>query len=261
MDAVNNWLVSGGGYSAGVALYLAHGKDALLKKLFKEEWSAFKEQKLRVAMLALTGVLPPVADTADVVDVPLKALKEELSELQYQLDEVASEKDELEESNWELEEYNAELQSEVKKLKNVAKNAPKGWPADMDATIKALHDEWMPLFMEKKNLQSRIYDVAKAGEKTEAGAMAHRILDLRDECRHIYKKRDHYLVHKKLPEEPKLIELPVDKNKWPITLQNYQRYVREYKKKLAAAPGDANFLKQLEKYQWGVAELKKLMGL
>src|SRR6185436_9263303 len=74
----------------------------------------------------------------------------------------------------------------------------KRWPEKIeDPVLTALKAQWKPLFAEMMSLTSRIYDVAKAGlhdeqQKREAGKMAHRILDLDDECEEIYIKRDHY---------------------------------------------------------------------
>jgi len=91
--------------------------------------------------------------------------------------------------------------------------------------------------------------------------MAHRILDLDDECDAIYAQRDHYLQYKKLPDDNKPAELVVDPKKIPLALANAERYVRMYKNKLKKKPDDVNAAKNIEKYQQVVAEYKKQLNI
>ena len=91
--------------------------------------------------------------------------------------------------------------------------------------------------------------------------MAHRILDLDDACDDIYRQRDHYLAHGHLPEEPKPLALVVDPAKMPLALANCSRYLRDYKNKLKKHPDDVRAAAQLAKYEWAVAEYKKILKL
>src|SRR5437763_1793794 len=66
-----------------------------------------------------------------------------------------------------------------------SQKTPGRWshPDDQDPVEKSLFTSWHPLFLERANLQSRILDVARQGQKdpekkVEAGQMAHRILHL-----------------------------------------------------------------------------------
>jgi DNA repair exonuclease SbcCD ATPase subunit len=297
MDAIIQWLDKRGGYAAGAALYLEHGQNLLLKRLFALPANEFREYKLRKEMEALVkpkALKQPLSSSASTViamaNLPeqqkissliqldpkeLEELKDQVKDQEWTIEQLEDEKSDLQDTLDDLEydhqdltnDYES-LKEEAEKLKKAAKYTPRGWPPVMDATMQQLHDQWLPLFVEKKNLQSRIHDIATAGEtnpdkKTEAGAMAHRILDLRDSCRSIYVKRDHYLEKGVLPDEPKPydLEIPTDANKWPLTLANYQRYVRQYKNKLAKRPDNKNFQHQLERYEWGVAQIKKLLGI
>lgn len=249
-----------------------------------EPWSAFKEAKLLKAMEQLapgdvvvikeqysfpkqTGKFlfgPSPEELKEVIGI----VESNVEDLDYKIesvsDDVSDVRQELEETILPIE----QLQKDVAHLKNNTIPKQKGWPQVMDATMQELHREWLPLFGEKKNLQARLHETATAGltdekKRDEAGAMAAKILDLRDAIRKIYAKRDAYKATGKLPEEKKPFELeiPTDPNKWPITLANYQRYVRDYKAKLKKKPGNENFKKQLAKYEWGVAELKRLMNV
>lgn len=272
MDEIRRWLDSKRPYDAGVKLYMQYGQDPLHLLLFQEEYTEFKRVRLIELLegLCLASPEPPTEPVlaggiSEVVMVNIEDV-EEFKQLQNDHEDLLEEKEELEIQVETLEEEKQGLQDENQKLKSERKNAPRGWPAAMDETIKALHDQWHPLFVEKKNIQARIYDIALAGQsdpekKKEAGAMAHKILDLRDQCKRIYAQRDHYIKYHKLPEEKKPIGIPDDPMKWPVTLQNFQRYVRDYKNKLLKQPHNEAFQKQLEKYQWGVAELKKIMKL
>lgn len=140
------------------------------------------------------------------------------------------------------------------------------WPDKMDATVAALKEKWKPLFAEMMNLSSRIFEVAKAGQKDpaqkqEAGRMAHRICDLDDACDAIYQQRDYYMEYKKMPEEKKPMELVVDPVKMPVALENARRYVRQYKNKLKKKPGDVNAAEKIKLYEWAVTEYMKLLKL
>lgn len=127
--------------------------------------------------------------------------------------------------------------------------AHKGWPKEMDEVLTALHHQWKPLYAEMQNLTARLYDVAKSGNEAEAGRMAHRILDLDDQCDVFYYKRDHYLQHHELPGDKKPAGVVVDPVKIPVALQNAQRYVREFKNKLKKDPTNEQYAALLKKWE------------
>lgn len=294
MQEILEWLDSKRSYDEGVKLYLKYGKDPLLHKLFQEEYSEFKLKKLHTVLEQLAGpavdtvspkistskpgliispaeVIVPAANIQEIKNQVTEIIEEKEAELRWQIDDLEDEQYNLRKQVDTINNDQEKLQEDVKKLQVAQKGAPRGWPPSMDETLRGLHDQWHPLFVEKKSLQARIYDLALLGQKDplkkkEAGAMAHRILDLRDACREIYKRRDHYLVNGEVLQEPKLLDIPDDPKKWPITLQNYERYARQYRNKLAKiAVTEANqtrienFKKQLAKYEWGVNELKNLL--
>lgn len=262
---IQEWLNSTLNYDAGVQLYNQYGSDALLKLLFSEGWSEFKEKRL-LAALELLATSAHVPDQAN--DLVIDQLLEERNELAAERDELEQEREDLELERDELEEKCEELNAENQELKQQVTKAGKGWPAIMDATIQQLHDTWKPLIAEKYHLQARIYEVAKAGltneeKRKEACTMAHRILDLRDECRAIYKMRDHYLQHGALPTEQQPDGICQDYRKWPTKLANHQKYLRDYKAKHAKET-DPEKRKQLEahitKQEEMVTAYKKLLG-
>jgi archaellum component FlaC len=284
MDDIRQWLNSSRNYKQGVEIYLQHCKDPLLKQLFQEEHTEFKQRKLHQVMEALAKTATPAAAviTAPPVEKKkqpgpvaqkIKKLEKTVERLNDEVEELEIDKYDLEEENEKLSESVEEWRDKIDKLKKSGSPVARGWPMEMDDVVKKLYDEWLPLFVERKYLQATVYEVALAGQKDEnkkkeAGAMTHRILDLRDACRSLYQKRDHYLEHKTLPQEQKLIDLPADAKRWPLTYQNYKRYLREYTAKLKKIPlSEASekkiddIKKQIAKYQWGVAELKKLMGI
>lgn len=128
------------------------------------------------------------------------------------------------------------VQQEQEKVVQLVAKAHNGWPSPMDEVVAALHAQWKPLFSEMNALSSRLYDVAKAGNEAEAGRMAHRILELDDQCDAIYDKRDFYLEHGKLPHEPTPKGIVTDPAKWPLALQNAQRQLRESRLKVKDDP-------------------------
>lgn len=285
-EEIKAWLDSKRNYEAGIHIYFKYGNDSLLTLLFKEAYSDFKLQKLiEVVGALITTPVPQASEekkketkVAEVTHMSDAIDSVILANIEKNVDILFNKQDDIEDDHYNLQNQVEEIATEqnnlekkVDQLKNSPKFTPRGWPKEMDETLKALHDEWFPKFTEKKNLQARLYDIALAGQqdldkKKEAGAMAHKILDLRDEIRNIYQKRDYYMQHKKLPEEPKLLDIPEDYKRWPLTLQNYQRYARDYRNQLRSlAVTEENkdkiaaAMKQLQKYEWGIEKLKELM--
>lgn len=136
-----------------------------------------------------------------------------------------------------------------------------GWPPEKDEVITALHAQWKPLFSELNALSSRIYDIAKAGNKTEAGAMAHRILDLDDQCDALYDKRDYYLQHGRLPEEKAEYPVVTDPLKFPLALSNAQRQLREARLRLSKNPNSERIAATIKKNEWYVGYYKQQLKL
>lgn len=221
MDEIKAWLNGSRDYDQGAMLYLQYGSDNLLKKIFREPASDFKKKKL---VDALKGLLVSKVTREKKIVIDKDAAIEKVS------------------------------------------ISDRRWPANKDEITMALWMQWKPLFAELMSLTSRIYDVALAGEhdaaqKQEAGRMAHRILDLDDHCDDIYRKRDHYIKHGKLPEAEKPMELVVDPKKIPLALANCTRYIRDYKSKLRKQPEDVNAAAQIKKYEWAVGEYKRILNI
>ena len=283
MEAIRTWLNGPREYTSGVKLYAQYGDDLALKRMFSEPQSDFKRRKLiqvlesiwqgrkqaKIPASPVPQVKPPATTPAFKIKRELVKSKNEVSQLtnvlhdtQQKLEEVA---DQLEDLEWEketLEDENQELKEKLKSIKSRS-----GWPVEMDEAISALHSQWKPKFLEMCDLMSRIYEVGKEGLKNkskekEAGRMALRILDLRDQVISIYADRDHYLVSGRLREKPSPVEDCLDPNLWPQKLQNAQRYVREYRGKLSSME-DTNekYLAALEKLQYWQSEVEKYKKL
>jgi DNA repair exonuclease SbcCD ATPase subunit len=204
-----------------------------------------------------------------------KQLEETREEHESTIEDLEWEKSDLEDKVDELDEKVGELSNEVEDLADENRKLKKaksrnGWPVAMDETMKALHAQWKEKFLAMVDLQSRIYEVGRAGIKDlakekEAGTMALQILDLRDEVIAIYKKRDYYIEHNKLPEEPTAVDDCLDPKLWPVKLQNAQRYVREYNAQLKQMdPSSNKYIKKLQKrdqWQTEVDKYKTLLKL
>lgn len=132
--------------------------------------------------------------------------------------------------------------------------ARQGWPITMDLSLSELHKIWKPLYDEFRSLVSRLYDTALAGKadpyrQIEAGNMAHRILDLRDEIADIYSRRDHYLDHGKFPGEKQSFK-PITGGPEKIAERRLtvRRYLTRLKNELAK-PGKPN-IRMKQEQQW-----------
>jgi DNA repair exonuclease SbcCD ATPase subunit len=280
MENLRIWLNGNKDYASGAKIYLELGTDPLLKRMFSEPESEFKKKKLILALEYIwkgrNGAQIPTSpkkSTAVPQSPPVLKIEKELDELKKEvkdLEELNGEKEStIEDLEWEkeeLEQANEDLQEENKLLRN--KKLKNGWPVTMSPTLEALHAQWKPKFLTMVDLMSRLYEVARAGMKNkskqkEAGQMALRILDLREEVIDIYKKRDHYLVTGELPEDPPPVAECIDEKLWPVSLQNAQRYVRDYKSKLKNMdPSSPKYLKtlgQMQKWEAEVEKYKKLL--
>src|SRR4051812_33862453 len=142
---------------------------------------------------------------------------------------------------------------------NLIPNNEKAWPPEptIDPVIKALKEQWKPLFAEMMNLCHRLFDLQSDSERGQA---AHRILDLDDLCDEIYVKRDHYLIHHSLPTSSKP-DAVTDPIKWPQKLANAQRYIREYRIKCAKEPENENYAAKLKEYEDEVTHYKRLLKI
>lgn len=136
-----------------------------------------------------------------------------------------------------------------------------GWPLQLDATLKALYDGWKLKFDETRSLEARLYDVAKKGgddknSEMEAGAMAHRILDLRDEIREMYKDRDYYLQHGHFPGKAQSFKPVVNDLKIAERRLTVRRYLTRLKKELEKPEKPHIRLKQEDKWKQYTDEMQ-----
>lgn len=240
MDVIRNWLNGSRDYQTGVQLYLEHGQHGLLKKLFTAEgFSDFKQQQLEKA---LSGLITP--------DQPKAPQGQKVATIAPVLSTQA-------------------IVSLIDASNNPDPERRRGWSNPMDATEQSLFDKWKPLFSEMLDLQACLENVARQGLKDqtfkeEAGRMALRIIDLDKQCDAIYSDRDYYLAHKKLPEAKSNLDISLDPAQWPLKLQNHQRYLREYKKKLEKETDADKRLKitqNIQQQEDYVAEYKKRLKL
>jgi hypothetical protein len=149
----------------------------------------------------------------------------------------------------------------------------KGWSNPMQAEEAALFEKWKPLYGELMDLQSTMYELAKAGttdpkKKEAAGRQALRILELDTLCDEIYAARDHFLKHGSLPDENADLDLSIDPMAWPRLLENHKRYLRQYEGKLkrgVASKEPEAFIKQctenIDKQKRYVQAYKKLLKI
>lgn len=133
---------------------------------------------------------------------------------------------------------------------------PSKWPAQMDEVLKALHEQWKGVYSERNHLCMKLPDWARTGNEAETGRIAHRILDLDDQCDEIYEQRDHYLQHGKLRDDHKPKKVVIDPVKMAVALKNAERYVREYKNKLTKKPDNVKWASKLKQFEEDVVYYK-----
>lgn len=225
MQEIRDWLNSTKEYATGVKLYLKFGSDPILKSLFtKEAESQFKRERLFLALKSIYD--------------------------NYRKPTTAK----------------AAIQRQVEKQRPPENF--KYWPTVpiSDPVLSALHEQWKPIYAEMMNLSARLHEVAVLGGKDqqkalEACSMAHRVLDLDDQCDEIYAKRDHYYQHGTLPGPLNKPEPVGDPVRWVTLMNNAERYVRQYKNKLKRDPANEKIASQLQKHQEAYSNYRKLLKL
>jgi hypothetical protein len=133
---------------------------------------------------------------------------------------------------------------------------PSKWPQQMDEVVNALFQQWKPMFAERNDLFIRLWTPARAGYESEAGRIAHQILDLDDEIDLIYEKRDQYLKHGTLVEEKKPKKWVVDPIKQAVKLKNHERYARDFRAKLKKNPANVKAAEKLKEHEEAITYYK-----
>lgn len=221
MDIIRKWLNGSRNYTDGIKLYSVFGRDDKLKRMFANEGpSDFKKKKLAEVLQGMLSEQPASSAPRKTSD---KTIKEAPAPVVVQ----------------------------------PFVNKDKKWSQQRDEVEEAMYQQWKPLFAEMMNLTARVGDIARLGEKDtlkkiEAGRMALRICDLDDELDEIYLQRDQYLQNGQKPVSFPYGEVCIDPMRMPLKLANHQRYVREYKAKLAQKPDNVKFAEQIKKHQWFV---------
>jgi hypothetical protein len=225
MDDLRQWLNNGRHYDDGVALLIKYCTDAKLKRLYTtESASDFKKTRL---LQELQTIYQGVVDTSvkrAVVIPPTGG-------------------------------------TEGGGVEGVAFTNPTKWPQEMDEVVKALFEQWKPLFSERNDLCSRLDAIARAGDENKTGKMAHRILDLDDAVDDLYAKRDYYLQHGKLPQAKQPRKMAVDPIKMAVVLKNHERYVREFKRKLKTNASNVKWAAKLKEHEDAVAYYKQQLKI
>jgi len=221
MDEISQWLKGPRDYETGAKLYLKHGTNHALRRIFMEPVSDFKKKKLLEVLTELVSKKQKVEKK--VTETKATAI-ERISVGDRKWPEVMDDTIKALYLKWKP--LFSEMNNLMSRIYGYA--------------LAGTNDEAM---------------------KHEAGVMAHRILDLDDMCDDLYAKRDHYLKFKKLPQEKKPMELVVDPIKMPVALENARRYVRMYKNELKKDPSSVTAAEKIKQYEWAVAEYMKLLKL
>lgn len=221
MDDIREWLKGTQNYDAGAKLYLVHGTDHALRRVFSEPASDFKKKKLVEALKALVTKKQSVVKIIETTKA------------------VAIEHIAVSDRKW------------PKKKDATLAALHEKW--------KPLFAEMMSLCSRIYEVAKQ--GQTDPAMKQEAGRMAHRICDLDDECDAIYQQRDHYQQHGKLPADKGPMELVVDIKKIPLALSNARRYIRDYKNILLKNPGNVKAAEKLKQYEWAFKQYKKQLNL
>jgi hypothetical protein len=224
MESIRLWLNGKRNYQKGVELYLAHGQDPTLKRMFSQEAeSDYKRKRLYESLKALITTPPPISKPVASPTKPPPAKGVVL---------IPGE------SRWN------DFMDEVE--------------ASFHAKWKPLYVEMMDLVTRIGDIAQA---GAKDKEKELlAGKMALRILNLDDQIEAIYAERDHYLATGGMLEERPYGDPCIDPMLIPLKLANHQRYIRECRAKLQKDPSQTNLATLIKKHEWFVDYYSKQLN-
>ena len=224
MEAIRLWLNGSRRYDTGAKLYTQYGNDKLLKRLFSESVTDYKQKRLVSVMEDL------LANTAFVKAEKEVAYKKQIIRVIHEAQPL---------SGWSVE------------MDEVEQALHTHW--------KPLFAEMMDL--ESRVDDAGIAGEKDNAKKVEAGRMALRILELDALCDEFYSRREYYHEHKKLPDSKPYGDPCIDPKLMHKKLANAERYVREYKTILAKNAGDVNAANKLKEHEWFVAHYKNELNI
>lgn len=119
-------------------------------------------------------------------------------------------------------------------------------------------DKWLPLFKEMNLLRHQLRLMPTTEER---GAAAHRILDLEDECRKWWDRRDYeQRTGQKMPDTEPKANTVTDKNQQEYRLRTVRTYITKYGKAVQADPGNIKAIKKLSYYITERDDLETKLG-
>lgn len=122
----------------------------------------------------------------------------------------------------------------------------KSWTAESckDDLEKAIREDWLQQFKTMQDLRSQLMLI---GTDQERGEVAHKILDLDEQCDKLLAKRDYYREHGALPsEEP--VELITDPLAMVKRMTLLDRYIRRERQNMRNNPANHNAAGRLQKF-------------
>jgi hypothetical protein len=225
MDDIRKWLNGPREYHSGVELYLKHGNNKLLRRLFTaEDYSDFKKDKLTKALQDLTSEKKPPEQPT-----PSGGVKEVLTAPA------------------------ADIQTIPVGEPSIPKPRRR-WSENMDEVECSLFKKWKPLHSEMLDHQYCVGQLARGGLKNpvlkeKAGKMALDIIRLDQLCDEIYAQRNQYLDHGKHPEDFRPKKPCLDPLQWPTKVDNAERYIREWKLKLKKDTTNTKAAEKIKYYE------------
>jgi hypothetical protein len=250
MDDIRKWLNGSREYYSGVSLYVVHGTDPNLKRLFTAEgYSDFKNKKLVAALQAILVLI-----TKSGTNVPKSGTN--VPKTETSVPKIAPGANKVTD--------NVNKSAQDANPPAAPKKPQSRWSENMDDVEKSLFDRWKPLYAEMIDLQNHVGEISRKaetylGEEVAASRMALRILELDKICDQIYEERNYYLENKVLPTVKDDLGISSDPRDWPTELASSKRMVRKWRNEFEKQNDPAAAAK-LQWYQLRVDKLKKLLN-
>lgn len=136
-------------------------------------------------------------------------------------------------------------------------------PESDDPVLHALREDWLPAYTEmnyKRHELDKYLDDTSGDALIKRAKLAGEIVKLERKCISAWGIRDYYRDHGTMPGATIANEITADKAKAVLTMKNLEHYIRRYKLKLKARPGNVNAANLLKKHQEEYDKLKEIHG-
>lgn len=119
-------------------------------------------------------------------------------------------------------------------------------------------EKWLPIYAEMNFLR---HNLLNAKNDQERGELAHKILDMEQQCMNIWHQRDYFLKYKEHLPEINENYIITDRNELHRKLMNIRTYITKATKKLSDNPEDVKAMSRVVRYREEASRIEKQLEI